>query len=221
MDVQSNKQEQFIELGRRPQSQIRGGRQRHGRSNGDLPHAHFFSRWTVDLGAAGNKLDACPQEARELDVQHGDVPSLHVDGRLRRADAEADRVAWECSMDPACETKTTMDRAVFGVNESSRPQIVREMAPHPVSGKRRVTGEKDELKHTQEYPVDDAAKVFVEWSAHRDSRRRQVQVFDESDSDGDSDLEFALEQRPEARMEQVSAFMGMEPNELPAGLGMR
>ena len=117
--------------------------------------------------------------------------------------------------------ETKMDRAVFGVNESSRPQIVREMAPHPVSGKRRVTGEKDELKQTQEYPVDYAAKVFVEWSAHRDSRRRQVQVLDESDSDGDSDLEFALEQWPEARMEQVSAFMGMEPNELPAGLGMR
>ena len=105
MDVQSNKQEKFIELGRRLQSQIRGGRQRRGKSNGDLPHAHFFSRWTVDLGAAGNKLDACPQEARELDVQHGDVPSLHVDGRLRCADAEADRFAWECSMDPACEKK--------------------------------------------------------------------------------------------------------------------
>ena len=114
-----------------------------------------------------------------------------------------------------------MDWAVFGVNESSRPQIVREMAPHPVSGKRRVTGEKDELKQTQEYPVDYAANVFIEWSAHRDSRRRQVQVLDESDSDGDSDLEFALEQWPEARMEQVSAFMGMEPNELPAGLGRK
>ena len=93
------------------------------------------------------------------------------------------------------------------------------MAPHPVSGKRRVTGEKDELNQMQEYPVDFAAKVFVEWSAHRDPRRCQVQVLDGSDSDGDSDLEFALEQWPEARMEQMSAFMGMEPNEMLQVLG--
>ena len=111
--------------------------------------------------------------------------------------------------------KRPLDKAEFKRTEGSRPQVVKQLNPHP-DGKRRVTGEKAELKQTQEYPVAYAEKVFECWQAHRHSRRTEII---ESDSEND-DLNIQLEEWPEARMDNVSAFIGMQPGQLPAGLGM-
>ena len=79
-----------------------------------------------------------------------------------------------------------------------------------------MTGGRAELKQTQEYAVAYAKKVFECWQAHRHSRRTEVIG---SDSEND-DLNIQFEAWPGARMDNVSAFIGMQPGQLPAGLGM-
>ena len=113
--------------------------------------------------------------------------------------------------------KKPLDRAAFKAAEASRPQVVKELQPH-ADGKRRVSGEKDTLKATQEYPEDYAKAVFTNWSSHRDLH---TQVIDSTDEEDSSDLDFEFEPWHEGHFEADAAFMGMQPDELPAGLGMR
>ena len=112
--------------------------------------------------------------------------------------------------------KRPLNKAEFKRTEASRPQVVKELSPHP-DGKRRVTGERAELKQTQEYPVAYAERVFELWRANQQGRRAPEII--DSDSDND-DLDIRFEEWPEARLDNVSAFIGMKPGQLPASLGM-
>ena len=110
-----------------------------------------------------------------------------------------------------------MDKAAFKATEASRPQVVKELTPHP-DGKRRVTCGRDTLKETQEYPEGYAQAVLKHWSCQHELH---AQVVDSSDEEDASDVEFEFERWHEGHFEADAAFIRIQPNELPAGLGMR
>ena len=113
--------------------------------------------------------------------------------------------------------KAPLNRAALKATAASTPQVVRELEPHS-DGRRRVTGEKDTLKATQEYPVGYAQAIFKHWRFHVS---REEQAIESSDEEDASDVEFEFQPWHEGHFEADAAFIGLHPNELPAGLGTR